>query len=439
MNQDIRLFDLIYSVALLALLVLMAYRSDVAFLYIILMLTMPVIHKPHVIFPLYYVSTLSSSTSLFAVADGVTASRIFSIVLMLSMLIYLFNSKKSPFSAKNTLYVFSLILYLLFSCLISVSGSFDPFFGMLQNLLVLYFLQQLKGVNLSQLGISLVLGCVILTLFVVYSAYKGDAFSFEKRFTDEGEMNANRIAMLLCQTTSILLAASIVIKNFWVRIMLWAVSIASILVIIATGSRTALASVVLTPVVLIFFIQRKHFGKLLIGFVVIGIIAYFTYNFVLENTAFGARYDVEALQDSARFPSQKIIITKLIPQYFIFGCGPGGVNTMAAGKPYGLQFPAHNFFIDPFCQLGIVGFLLFMIFIFGIFKKCFDLPESYYKSVLLLFMAPAICAIFNGLGEMIFYEKFFWCDLAMLLMYFNSTNKPEQQEARSYDMQLMSK
>lgn len=401
----------------------MVLIGDIRFYLAALVISLFFIRKPEVIFPLYFISSLS--TSYFAVQEGLGAGRYISMVFLLSLIIVSFQ-KGSIVSRDAKLIpgtIFLIVLTIL-STAIGVSRDMTIGVQMVLNIAIFFLFQQIKGIDYQRLLLTLTISVAILTVLVFYQALVNDAFLFEERYrSGEDEVNSNRMAMMMEQCASVLLAASFVVKKPFVRVVLLVLTISSVFVLLATGSRSGLISIlgVALFVVLIGFdvnVRRNFILVILVfgaGYYVLTYLQGFS-------SALLDRFSVANVQESGgtgRLDNATLILTKIFPSHLLFGSGLGGTNMKILGAPYHLDNLAHNIIIDPLTQMGVAIFPFFFIFLWSQMRRVF---RQVVKNKEILLLVPAslfVAAVANGIGETIFYERFFWNDMALGLLFCN--------------------
>jgi O-antigen ligase len=420
----------VYSIFLVVLLFAVHYFNEISLFYVLITAILFIIAKPIYITPVYFISSLSGS--FYAVPNGIgSVSRYISVLLILSLLIQLIRSKnlakKSIFN--NTLFI-TLILFNFFSSALSLSTSFNSFFLILQNLLILFLFSKYKTIDISSVYKLLFLSAYITFLLIIFELYfKGtNIFFIQSRLSINEEVNENRFGMMLVQLGVIILFplfrtnSSISIK------IISSITLPLIIILIVlTGSRTSLIAYLLTLFITYLFLYKKlSFGKLVI-MLMFFLTIFFTWNFLLEIVPFMNRFTLSNVTESGgahRFGSIVILLKEIIPSHPLFGIGLGGENTMIALKRFGQGLlPAHNIIIDMLTQIGLIGFVLY----FYLFKKIIQkiLSQRSLDSIMYMPIMIVIAALINGIGETIFFEKFLWNGLALGVLFLNNLDSTD--------------
>ncbi|MBR6438347.1 MAG: hypothetical protein IKS65_04085, partial [Bacteroidales bacterium] len=196
------------------------------------------LRHPFVIFPAYFVASLSST--YFSPVEGLGASRIFSLVLIVSLLFSKDSFKKTNGYKDIGILCVVLIVFNAFSSLISISGSFFTFFVMLQNLLVLYFLQRQNNVDIERLSLMLFWSSVIVLLGILYEvSLSGIAVDTTERYTVEST-NENNFAMMCAQLGTVMVSFMFIKKELIHRLVALVLVLGCVIVIFLSGSRSSL-------------------------------------------------------------------------------------------------------------------------------------------------------------------------------------------------------
>lgn len=399
------------------LLVLSELTNSSAFFMAAVLISLLVIRRPFVIFPAYFIASLSSN--YFSPMVGLGAGRVFSLILIFSLLLNKDSYSNSGF--KNTgVYCIVLVVFNLFSTLFSVSGIFFTFFVMLQNLMILFFLQRQRDVDLDRLSTMLFLSSAIVVLGLLYQAtIMGVSLDMSDRYTLES-INQNNYAMMCAQLGAVMVAYAFISKKTLIRLISIGFLVISLILIFLAGSRSSLVGVLGAMAVLVLLSFKGNAIKTTILAVFLVVPLIIIYNYAVNSDLYLLqRFSVESVVDSGgsgRTDLIKRIFTEIMPNYFLFGVGIGGVNIMAAGIPK----PCHNILIDPLSQIGVIGVVLYWMMIIPIIAKSIKLIQ--FNKTMSLPIALFFACLINGIGETIFYEKFFWNAITLCTLFCNVIN-----------------
>lgn len=419
-NKEIT-FDDILTITIVVLLIMMTRSHQAIFFYCALGCCLLRITKPVVILPGYFLSSLS--TAYFEVSEGMGAGRYMSLLLILSFVISSIRRGDKLDSDKY----FSIIMLLIISCFLSSfigpTSNFTTAIQMTMNLAILLFIQRIEMGNMSRLIAHLVIASSLLVLSVFMEAMTNSVFLLEQRYravgvNDDEGTNANRMAIMLEQCGTICVACFFYYKNYLIKMFLLGCVVASAFIIIATGSRTGLIALLTAIAFSLIVIGGVNKVKLIIPFICLLMVSFLLVDYlstinspVLERFTYS---NVENTGGAGRIDGAYIIMTRFFPDHMLFGSGIGGANMLYFSSQYRFPNLCHNIVFDPLSQLGIIIYGLFLSFLVPAFKRIARFVKSYPNQSVCVALLVAICL--NGIGETIFYEKYFWNNLALCLL-----------------------
>lgn len=415
--------DTLITLLMPALLSAMTVTHNFVFLYAILGLCVCRIHKPVVIFPVYFIASLS--TAYFVISEGVSAGRFLSLIMIISLVIDIVrkggNHQVDGYFPLWILFV----VYCFISAVLSVTGSLVPFALLIQGLLVLLLLPKIKEMDVEYFCSLLYFACLIafIGVWVQFVSIGFDQLLYERYKGIEGETNSNRIAMMVMQMGLVIISPFIANeKNKVIRWVSVVGFILAIVIIILTGSRASLLASLMAFFILFFELSRQNFKKYIIPAVVVtGVALVVVQQFSLVDSVVLDRFSLQSLEDSGgsdRMPAIQILLTHIFPQYPLFGVGLGGANFNAVAILYGMDHPCHNIFFDSLAQLGLVGVIIFICLCFKIFRntwKSFNYATYQFPFIIALLLTFG--AVINGMGETVYVEKWFWNALSLCLFF----------------------
>lgn len=393
------------STVICVCLLLMAITGKSLFLYAAIGISILLLHKPEIVFAAYFVSSLSVG---YFSAGTLGAARFLSVVLIVSLII-----QWRKFDKISPLLLFLevlIILYSLFSCLFSVTGEVYSFMIMMQSLLVAFLLQRSVTIDSESLIHIVILNSLVVILVLFIHMLQDTAIVLGDRYSGTEGVNANKFAMMCTQLGAVMLCAFGFLRNKILKIVCVVAFGLSIAMIVLSGSRSALIGLV-AATVLFVVIQGAGVKKTVLSILMIVVVAYImaSYLFTIDSPVIN-RFDAEVVLEgkgTSRLDFAQIIIDEVISTHLLFGVGMGGQNIMALGIPK----QAHNIIIDPLSQLGLIGFILYLCFIIPIIVKSFRVRKK--NTLVFLPLTLFVAGLFNGIGEVVFYEKFFWNSIAM--------------------------
>lgn len=241
----------------------------------------------------------------------------------------------------------------------------------------------------------------------------GEISFIEGRFSIFG-MNENGLGLALC--ISIIILISIVFDNKLFfnkgRFVLLILIPFLFVLLLQTGSRGALISLILGLGTYFFLNDKlKHIYKI-ITFLVILFFMIIVWEFYLKDAFITTRL-LESINNQD-LSSRDLVwksIFKTITDNPIFGIGETGyAQKMDNFSEYGVASP-HNVFIEIFCYTGIVGLVVFLVFLKNIFigaRKTFINKKGILSIILLFPLAN------NLLSGQLLDVKLLWVILAFI-------------------------
>lgn len=416
-------YDTFIALLMPIMLLTMTVTHNSIFLYAIIGLCLLHIIKPIVIFPVYFIASLSSA--YFAIGEGVSVGRFLSLIMIISLVVDLTIKGVNHKSDWCLPVLLLFAVYCFLSALLSVTGSLIPFILLIQGLIVLLLLPKIKGLNIQYLCSLLFFSCFIalIGVWIQIVSVGFEQLMYERYHGVEGETNSNRIAMMVMQLGLVVVSPFIAHeKNKMIRLSSILGYILSVVIILFTGSRASLIASLGAFIITFIKISHQNIRKYIIPILIITIIAYIIFKQVshIDSKVFD-RFSLESLENSGgsdRWPAIKIFIHYIFPIYPLFGVGLGGENFNVVASHYGMNHPCHNIFFDSLAQLGLFGIFIFMYLSFNIFNKTWrSLNSSPYQFPFIIALILVLGAVINGIGETVYLEKWFWNALSLCLLF----------------------
>lgn len=420
-------FDTFSSLLLVVLLVFAAYFRSTTLYYTIVGLSLFYIRKPVVIFPVFFIATMSDT--FFAIRVGLSVGRFLSLIMIASCVVR-WHICRVQLNSNNFILAVVLVVFTAFSAWLGYDGGSNIIIIMLMNLSVFFLFSRIPDVDLTKLMVVLSIGVFLFLIMMYLKASLEGAFLFEERYNANDEVNSNRLAIMAEQCGAVLLGFSFFFENKKLKFVnilrllyVLGVIIAGYL-ILATGSRSGLLALLGALFLCVLLVVVKRKGKrnnliILIVVVVLGVV--YTAVSKMDNKIMD-RYTVENVQSNGgagRADNAEVVLA-IFQDHLLFGSGIGTRNMHVLIKKSGYYGDAsHNIIIDPLTQMGIIGFGLYLILILQVIRKGFRITKSkevaYFMAII-----PFVAAVINGIGEVIFYEKLFWNDMALLVLAYNT-------------------
>jgi len=342
------------------------------------------------------------------------------------------------FQTNNFLFLLVILLFSFISTLTSISQDFNAFFQILMNVVMFFIITNLV-VKDTKVFLEILIFTFILTLFfyiatlvinwdiVSFQISIGDRVSLDERF------NPNRFSMALVQMSSGLVGYFLIKRKFTLyKLIIILIILISIFLIFISGSRSSLIGIIGALIFSQLFLSNsKNIYKRISGLLILGGAILIAYNLVnLIDPHILDRFTIASILESGgtgRLNIWRVLFSEVIPENLLFGVGIGGENVIIAISPYlTLPKPAHNFIIDMLVQVGIVGVFIFMLFyVKNVIKIFRNIKYNPYLSIPVMMI---LAAIFNGIGETIYLERFFWNSLALGILIVSATFKENSNE-----------
>lgn len=407
------------SIIVPILIVLFAQTHLFLLLGLAIFLSLTVVKNPYVLFPTVFLTSLN--TNYFAIIEGLSCGLIYSSLFIISLVIK-GVAPKSNRSKRLLAWTFVLILFNFFESITSITGSMSYFVIMLENLLIVFLLSNQININVQEVSRSLSITSIISVFLMSLSFFSGQMIESEVgRYTIEG-VNENRMAMTYAQLSIVIFFSFFSSRNTIYRIISLASFFFALFLLLLSGSRSALFGVIIGCFIILIcaeFISGNSKKKIL-PLIFLGIIMFIGINYLIDlDLPVFERFKLENIiegKGTHRIERRDFLMTNVFPEHPLLGVGLGGDNEYAISPG-----PCHNIFYDPLIQIGIIGIVLYWFYIFSILWIIPKLVR--HKLEIVLPMSLLIACLVNGMGEVIFFEKFFWNAIALCGLYSNSFSK----------------
>jgi hypothetical protein len=419
----------IYSVMLVVIFLLSEINESTIFRSALYLGTALLLFNPIFILPIFIISSLGNN---FFGYGGISTSRIIGFILIIACIVYQARNK-IPLRRLEFILLVTFFVYTFISSAFSITGSLQSFFLFTQSLIIVFLLSQLRNINLFNLSWSLIASSVAAIILLIFSLEEKIILLDLERLSIGEDDSINRFATMISQLIAILFVGFVISgKNKLIKIILFLTMLIGLFMIILTGTRSALIAIILAIVIvcLYFFINSK---KSVINLLLIFTVCYLILNQLQElDLHVLKRFSLEEVNDSGgsgRRGVWKALIPRTLDDGLFFGFGFGAENVYFLAKQYGFSFSAHNLLIDMFIQMGFSGLILFVTYFFILAKKLLksiDNPNIFVPIMILL------TGLFNGLGETVFLEKFFWNGIALAWLYLNNLPNTLKMSKQTY-------
>lgn len=421
----------IYSVFLVVILMLSEINDSTILLSILIFGSALLLFNPVFILPVFIVSSLGNN---FFAYDGISISRIIGFLLIFSCVLYQIR-KRIPIRKMEFIFLLIFFSYSFISSAFSVTGTFISFIPFAQSLVTVFLISQLRDINLDNLSWTLIISSVAaIILFSIWFQQNLVALNAE-RLTVDQDASINRLATMISQLSIITFSGLLISrKNKVSKALLLIVIFIGLFLIILTGTRTALISILGAILIVSLYYFVKYPKKNMIYLTIIFVLGYLSFNQIQQvDISLFERFTIEKISSDGgggRLYIWKTLIPKTMEDGLFFGFGFGAENALYVAKQNALKYTAHNFFIDMFVQMGITGLILFNTYFFILGKK---LLKSIHNQNLIIPIMILLTGTINGIGETVFLEKFFWNGIALAWLYLNNINN----QTRAYNKNIV--
>ena len=208
-----------------------------------------------------------------------------------------------------------------------------------------------------------------------------------------------------------------------------AVAIAIVLVLF-NGSRGGLLSIAIMATVYIYYSFSKLKQSIISILLLIAVltIALVYYGPIILNSLIMRISMQEAFQDESRFIIWNNVL-KVSSDYLFLGCGAGGLEYAMTDYAHGGITVAHNVFLELLSEYGIVFVLVFVAFLFKLFKRARRITDISTK--LCLYQAIMAFPIIGIINSGYLTQPTLWASMASLYVFANYEHiKPSNKGIR---------
>jgi O-antigen ligase len=380
------------------------------------------ISEPLNLFSIYYVTSIGSRIFYFDNKGTVSFSLVVFLVLLISTLLKLLKLKEIV-NAPRQNYIFLLFSFIIVSVVTSLTGEVNGAIRILQSLVLLYFFSLIKTSDFRGLLRLIAWNSIVVILFFTVFYYKNilKILIISDRFSFNEFIHPNDVAMFYVQ----LGISSLIFMFYDFNLFEKVTGIVSYLIalsyVVISGSRTGLITILSVFITYLMYSNIVFLKKIKV-LIVIGLLfllgLFYIQSFdipILE------RFSVQKVVDSGgsnRTYLIGIVIDKIIPENFLMGIGIGPENTATAMRINIGTTSVDNMYIETFAELGLIGFIMFYFYFIYLSYLFFKNRKS---NIFLIFPLIIVTTCFiNGIGELIFYEKFFWNGFILGVLMINN-------------------
>lgn len=380
---------------------------------LLVLLSLPLLRRPVTAIPLIFVASWNPMFSVF----GLGAFYYYFIIFFVSMIFSHKQYGEYIGLTRSTLYYLLFGSYIAISGYFSISHSVDPALKLAITIILAMSVGLFKCRDTNYVFSCIFLIAIEASLFFFARALFNPAYYTldEESFlsgvrpyvsqTLMTQLNPNSAAQIIVIISTIIFVALVKMraKTFLVSILL----LMNIYTLIYLGSRTSFYTLFFVIISYLIYtsnlsITRKFY--LILFSAIIGLIT--TYYI----TSVGSRLVVHSLMNdygSGRFLMWGILLENVIKDYWLHGFGFGSANY----RLLGYSFDADNLYLDLLCQLGIIGFSLFLMLHIHLYRRAKSMNAEVPAKDFLTLMVINFLII--GLGESVFDTTLYWGFIAI--------------------------
>lgn len=421
------LFEMRLSTLYAILLVTMLYMSSLTrssiLSYATLIISVLGIANPIILVPSVFTSSLSSD--FFSIGGNLGFYKPMVCLLIIALLIAVANKNNlrsswniiTEWDLPIVLVVVSFAFSFAFAILSTTTMLIDFTLPVLLLFLVVRFNMDTR--ERKELVITLYYTSVISLLLLTVSCCINPT-NIGSRVSLAG-MNPNRLSIMAIQTFAMAFASALVLKR---RLALVLVLPVSLMIVLMSGSRTGLVTFVAVMIIAYFALvkkpsKRRGFRALVL---LIGLAAIFfsVLQIVGKSAIFSERFDYsQVIEDGGTGRLDRIVVALqyIVPDNWLIGVGPYQNEQIALSRYFGdLSWSSsHNIIISMLTGLGVLGVAAYLLLIVKLFRR---IASSFVQdSNVLIPLLLLAAALVNGVGEIIYYEPFFFIEIAIALMF----------------------
>lgn len=367
-----------------------------------------------------------------------------SLLLVAGWGVYIYKSVKGFFEWERTMFDFPIMVFAIIAFL-SVLVSPDPAFSfyncynLIGRYILLYYLvvQSLDVKNTGQLKIFL--GAIFTSLFIVViygfmQAFWGIGVTSEQVVWTDGAMfpglktrvfstwqNPNLLGGYFDLMLGLLAGIFLLIKHKWVRIIIGILFCLTVFCLTLTYARGACLSIGLVIAIYGLLYNRK----VLLGLIILAVILLCSDATLVDRmTSVFTKMDTSSEMRLAFWEST----IAMILDHPLLGIGWGSYFMVYPNYDYYMQgeyikiVHAHNMYLNFMAEIGLFGFVSYMVYYFGVIYKAFQMQagkltksNALSKSLLLGIGLGLSALALNGLTDYVMFNT----ELSMLVWLFS--------------------
>ena len=373
---------------------------------------------------LFFMATPIESIAVF---DNFSIAKLSALFVMLGWMTQSFKTISSKMS--RALLGLTIFSTLSIAWSIDVETTFNQVVFMLwpSTLIMLALCKSINKIEDIKLYLLFyVVGCCIasITMFLFRDLLLAEAtMRSQERLTSFGQ-DQNTLAYLLCVGVTILLDCFRKSHARILQCLCLVMIFLFVLTILSTGSRTG---TVLALIIFGFYsISSGNIKRLLLILLCILIASPFVYSFIPESIWERFSETTELINNrdfSGRGETWEAGLKAIFSENIIFGVGFSNFSTMLQ-RHFGWHMASHNTYLSYFCDLGIIGFVLFLSVLYKLFKIVKLIAKKHKDLYIYAYYIPFLIIIFTLETE---YKRWIFILAILLEAYYRlgNNNKPQ--------------
>lgn len=372
--------------------------------------------NPVYIIPVYFISSLSSQ--YFMVSQGLGISRLCSIAIFVGVFIRILFGKNSI--EKHWIwYLIYIGIVTLISFVFSNHKYINSVYIVSLNLLVVFSFANIK-LNLRQLNDllkSIYISVILISISIIINVIINPV-QLLGRLTIANDVNSNTFSIIVAQLCAFLFGYILCYKGKINKIICIILGFSNVCLVLLSGSRTSFIAIVVGVLLTILVVKYKNNeklrGTLIVGIFII-IIGVIFLNVIEQYPILANRFSMQNIMHTNGAGRLDRIIAEVkyvIPKNLLFGVGTSTLNETISLQGY-IIYPgsSHNIIFSMLTQIGICGFIGYVLFVKSIIKRLIKNINMY--KICSIPLCLILCCICNGIGEVVYSSRFFYSTLAL--------------------------
>lgn len=373
--------------------------------------------KPEFVLPTYFIASLSSN--YFMAGEGLGFTRLLALIIIGGVVFRLVR-RKQQLRKKWVIHCIVMAVVTLVSFLQSLEPDINVMYVFGLNVLVFIAIANLSITQdeLAHLFGALMIAVLLTSIFFAVQITLNPQFVNYGRLTIDQGVNENRFGIMMAQLSAASLGYMVFSRKMMVKVVCFILGVINAYYVLLSGSRSALIGIVIGFVItslLVMIVEKRASIRFAGSVILFGGVAIIFYLQVLSDSMLLRRMDIEQIVSTGgteRLPRIMAALEYVIPNNPFFGVGPSSNDEyLALNKVMSFAGSSHNFIISLLTQMGMFGFFAYSSFFWNVVREA--IGELSNKKITVIPLMLILVSVANGIGEIIFPERFFWNALAL--------------------------